>query len=65
VRHPSEQQVGTYTAFVYGRIEGEKVDYVLVPAGTEVLEAEIVRWSRGERYPSDHFPVIARVRLKD
>jgi endonuclease/exonuclease/phosphatase family metal-dependent hydrolase len=65
VLHPKAQQVGTYTAFTFGKIDGEKIDYVLVPEGTEVLGAEIVRWSRGERYPSDHFPVIARVRLKD
>ena len=27
--------------------------------------AEIVRYSRNNRYPSDHFPVTARVRLVD
>jgi endonuclease/exonuclease/phosphatase family metal-dependent hydrolase len=38
---------------------------VLVPPGTEVLSAEIVRFSRNNRYPSDHFPVTARIRLVD
>jgi hypothetical protein len=33
-------------------------------ANTEVLEAAIVRTSRDGRYPSDHFPVTARVRLR-
>ena len=32
--------------------------------GTDVLDAAIVRTSRNERYPSDHFPVVARIRLK-
>jgi endonuclease/exonuclease/phosphatase family metal-dependent hydrolase len=28
-----------------------------------VLRAEILRDSQDSRYPSDHFPVVARVRL--
>ena len=42
---------------------GDKIDYVLVQPGTEVLSAGIIRTSRNDRYPSDHFPVVARVRL--
>ena len=44
-------------------MNGDKIDYVLVQPGTEVLSAGIVRTSRSDRYPSDHFPVVARVRL--
>jgi hypothetical protein len=29
------------------------------------MSAEIVRFSRNDRYPSDHFPVTARIRLVD
>ena len=63
-RHPDEQEVGTYTAFEFGRTKGDKIDYVLVEPGTEVLRAEILRYSRNKRYPSDHFPVTATVRLR-
>ncbi len=63
VRHPDDTTVGTFTAFKFGATGGEKIDYVLVPPGTEVLGADIVRTSRNERYPSDHFPVVAKVRL--
>jgi endonuclease/exonuclease/phosphatase family metal-dependent hydrolase len=63
VLHPAEENVGTYTGFVFGKLDGDKIDYVLVPPATEVLLADIVRWSRDERYPSDHFPVVARLRL--
>lgn len=63
VLHPDEQQVGTYTAFKTEQIDGPKIDYVLVQPGTEVLNAEIVRTTRDGRYPSDHFPVVARIRL--
>lgn len=60
---PDDEQVGTFTGFRYGRIDGEKIDYVLVQPGTEVMDAGILRFSRRNRYPSDHFPVTARIRF--
>jgi endonuclease/exonuclease/phosphatase family metal-dependent hydrolase len=63
VLHPDAIDVGTYTGFKYGTVSGDKIDYILVQPGTDVFGAEIVRTSRDERYPSDHFPVTARVRL--
>jgi endonuclease/exonuclease/phosphatase family metal-dependent hydrolase len=63
-KHPDEKIAGTFSGFKYGATTGDKIDYVLVPAGTEVLEAAIVRTSRNDRYPSDHFPVVAKVVLK-
>jgi endonuclease/exonuclease/phosphatase family metal-dependent hydrolase len=63
VLHASETDVGTYNAFTFGQTGGEKIDYILVPPGTEVLEADIIRTSRNRRYPSDHFAVVAKVRL--
>jgi endonuclease/exonuclease/phosphatase family metal-dependent hydrolase len=65
VLHPDEISVGTFTAFKFGSVTGDKIDYVLVQPDTEVLSASIVRTSRNERYPSDHFPVVAKVRLAD
>jgi endonuclease/exonuclease/phosphatase family metal-dependent hydrolase len=62
--HPGETEVGTYTAFEFGRTKGDKIDYVLVEPGTEVLRADILRFSRNKRYPSDHFPVTASIRLR-
>jgi endonuclease/exonuclease/phosphatase family metal-dependent hydrolase len=63
VVRPDEKTVGTFTGFKFGTVAGDKIDYILVQPGTEVMHADIVRFSRGERYPSDHFPVVARVRL--
>jgi endonuclease/exonuclease/phosphatase family metal-dependent hydrolase len=65
VRYPDEREVGTFNGFKFGATTGEKIDYVLVQPGTDVSHAEIVRTSRDNRYPSDHFPVVARVRLID
>lgn len=61
---PAATEAGTFTAFDPARTTGDKIDYVLVPRGTEVLGAAIVRTARNGRLPSDHFPVTARVRLK-
>jgi endonuclease/exonuclease/phosphatase family metal-dependent hydrolase len=61
VAHPDERSVGTFTGFRTDRIDGDKIDYVFVQPGTRVLSASIVRTARGDRYPSDHFPVVARV----
>jgi len=65
VLNPEATDVATFSGFKPGPLTGPKIDYVLVQPGTEVLSASIVRTLRDGRYPSDHFPVIARVRLKD
>jgi endonuclease/exonuclease/phosphatase family metal-dependent hydrolase len=64
VLHPDVADAGTFNGFKPGQTGGDKIDFVFVEPGTEVLEAAIVRTSRNGRYPSDHFPVTARVRLR-
>jgi endonuclease/exonuclease/phosphatase family metal-dependent hydrolase len=63
VRFPREEAVGTFSGFEAARTTGPKIDYVLTTPGAEVLDAAIVRWHRDGRTPSDHVPVLARVRL--
>jgi endonuclease/exonuclease/phosphatase family metal-dependent hydrolase len=65
VLHADAKTVGTFSGFKFGTEGADKIDYVLVQPGAEVMSAEIVRFSRNNRYPSDHFPVTARVRLVD
>ena len=48
---------------MFGRRRATRIDYVLVQPGTTVLSAVIVRTSQNRRYPSDHFPVVARIQL--
>ncbi len=62
VLHPKATDVGTFHGFT-GRTQGDKIDYVLVDRHFEVLAADIIRFARDGRYPSDHFPVMATVRL--
>lgn len=62
VARPADTVVGTFHAF-RGDSTGEKIDYVFVSPEWSVLDAAIRRTSVAGRYPSDHFPVTARLRL--
>ena len=62
VLHPDVGDVRTGHAFK-GTRRGNKIDYVFVPPGAKVLEAQILYDNIDGRYPSDHYPVIARLRL--
>jgi endonuclease/exonuclease/phosphatase family metal-dependent hydrolase len=57
---PDEQTVGTFNGFK-GVSDGKKIDYVFVQPGTQVKEAAIIRDSKDGRYPSDHYPVSAKI----
>ena len=48
-----------------GSTAGTRIDYVLVSPHWEVLEARIDHARPGGRLPSDHWPVVAEVRLRD
>jgi endonuclease/exonuclease/phosphatase family metal-dependent hydrolase len=61
--HASATTAGTFHAF-RGDSTGDKIDYVFVPLGSATLDARILRDHDNGRYPSDHFPVVARVRLR-
>jgi len=62
VLHPDIKDVRTAHEFK-GTRQGNKIDYVFMPQGAKVLEAEILYDNVDGRYPSDHFPVIARLNL--
>jgi endonuclease/exonuclease/phosphatase family metal-dependent hydrolase len=64
VLHPDAREVGTFSGFKMDQTGGEKIDFVFVEQGTDVLDAAIVRTARDGRYPSDHFPVTARIRFR-
>ncbi len=60
--HPDATEVGTFNGFT-GESNGEMIDHIFASNGVEILEADIDRSNDHGRYPSDHFPVWARLRL--
>jgi endonuclease/exonuclease/phosphatase family metal-dependent hydrolase len=61
--HPDEKEVCTFNSFG-GRTNGDKIDYIFVGPGWKVLEAAILKTNIDGRYPSDHYPLTARLRLE-
>jgi endonuclease/exonuclease/phosphatase family metal-dependent hydrolase len=61
VLHPDSLEVGTFNGF-NGATSGSKIDGILISGHWDVEKAAIVRTSRGGRYPSDHFPVVAMLK---
>ena len=63
VVYPGAKKVGTFGNFS-GNDSGDKIDFIFTLPKTKVLDAEIVRYNREGRYPSDHFPVTAVLELR-
>lgn len=62
--HPDETLVVTFNSFKSEfNKRGQKIDYIFVLPETEVKESKIDRRSKDGRFPSDHFPVSAKVEL--
>jgi endonuclease/exonuclease/phosphatase family metal-dependent hydrolase len=59
---PNATEVGTFNAFK-GNRTGEKIDYIFTEGGVGVPDARILRDNVEGRYPSDHFPVTAKLRF--
>ena len=60
--HPDEKTVGTFNGFK-GVSDGAKIDYVFVSPKTKVSHAQIIRSSKNGRFPSDHYPVTAKLQF--
>lgn len=63
VAHPTGgSPEGTFNGFK-GTETGTRIDWIAASRGIEIITAEIDRSSFDGRYPSDHFPVTAEIRL--
>lgn len=60
--HPAAAADGTFNGF-RGDSTGPRIDAILVSERWAVRRADILRASRGGRYPSDHFPITALLNL--
>jgi len=60
--HREASADGTFNGF-RGDSTGPRIDAILVSGSWAIRRADILRTSRGGRYPSDHFPIIALLNL--
>lgn len=58
--HSDAKDVGTFHEFK-GICTGDKIDYIFTTPEVKILEAAILYDNIEGRYPSDHFPVTARL----
>jgi endonuclease/exonuclease/phosphatase family metal-dependent hydrolase len=54
--------VGTFNDFRAAEPNGPRIDWILTRGETDVEFAETITFARNGQFPSDHFPVVARVR---
>lgn len=64
--HESEPEFGTFHNFQGMEVaEGRgRIDWVLARGPIDTIEAEIITHDVGGQYPSDHYPVTARLRFR-
>jgi endonuclease/exonuclease/phosphatase family metal-dependent hydrolase len=62
-RSPAYGPVGTFNAFKIDAPMHERIDYVFVGAGIQILKYGVLSDSVAGRFPSDHHPVLVRARL--
>jgi len=62
----SEPAFGTFHDFKgeEGARGKSRIDWILTRGGVAARSSEIITFAQGSQYPSDHFPVIARVELE-
>lgn len=60
----AEKESGTFNGFK-GEKHGDRIDWILVGSNFAILDATIDHTQNKGKYPSDHFPVTAKIRLKN
>jgi endonuclease/exonuclease/phosphatase family metal-dependent hydrolase len=61
--HFREKEVGTRHGF-RGKTSGPMIDHIRLCENIVPLEANVDQRSYGGKYPSDHFPVVAKILIK-
>ncbi|MEM6379263.1 MAG: endonuclease/exonuclease/phosphatase family protein [Bacteroidota bacterium] len=54
---------GTFNSFSWAQAIERRIDYIFVSSDVKVKHMAILTDSKDQRYPSDHFPVLAKLRL--
>ena len=61
---PPYGPVGTYNGFKWNRVAKNRIDYIFVSKGIDVLTYATLADGVDMHYPSDHFPIVAKIRIK-
>lgn len=56
---------GSFTGFSWDNPVGNRIDYIFVSTDISPIQAAILTDSKDQKYPSDHFPVVAKLKLRD
>jgi endonuclease/exonuclease/phosphatase family metal-dependent hydrolase len=62
VLRPDDRWAGSFSGFV-GDSSGPKIDYIFARGEWDVRSADVLRRRSGTRDASDHFPIVARIRV--
>ena len=62
-RERGNDGIGTFNGFEAIRKNGPRIDWILSRGPVAVDRIEIVTFSRDGHFPSDHFPVVAKLRF--
>lgn len=55
--------IATFNGFEGIKANGPRIDWILTHGDVQVDRMETVTFSRNGRFPSDHFPIVAQLRL--
>lgn len=61
---PAYGPTATFNDFKFGVVPTKLIDYIFLGKNIRVLKYAVLTNSDGQRYPSDHFPVLARIVLE-
>jgi len=56
------EDLGTFNGFRDVPRDGRRIDWILLRGKAVVTESEVIPFRQGDQFPSDHFPVLARLR---
>lgn len=56
-------EFNTFNGFETPRKQGQRIDWILLRGDATVHRSEIVTFAQNGQVPSDHYPVVARLRL--
>ena len=48
-----------------GKEKGLHIDYIFVSEDLEIIDVDIVKDNINGKYPSDHYPLIADIKMKN